>query len=67
MPEWLTVALGEVPLHRQELAALETMRLFVAPVGLIVFGELDPFERTNCADPRASKAVLADQLAKCVL
>jgi hypothetical protein len=54
-------------LHREELALLEAMRLFVPSIRLIVFGELDPFERPDRANPRASKLVLADELAKRVL
>ncbi len=64
MPEWLSVALREVALHRQELAALEPMRLFVAPLVLIVFGELDPFEGAKRNDPRRPKTVLVREVAK---
>ncbi len=67
MPERLTVALGEVALHRQELAALEAMCTFVASVRLIVLGELDPFEGANRAHPCGPKIVLLDEACKGLL
>ncbi|MBW2717443.1 MAG: hypothetical protein JRD94_02490 [Deltaproteobacteria bacterium] len=64
MPERLSVTLREVALHRQQLTALEPVRLFVAPLALMVFGQLDPFESAKRADPRRSKSMLADEIAK---
>ena len=64
MPKRLTVALRKVALHREELALLEAMRLFVPSIRLTVFGELDPFESPDRADPGSAKLMLVDEITK---
>jgi len=67
MPKALTIAFGEIALHRKKLAALEAMGLFVPSVRLTVLGELNPFERTDRSDPGGVKAVLDRDLIQSVL
>ena len=67
MPERFAIPFGEIALHREQLAALESMRLLVTSLGLVVLGELNPLESTDGADPGGPQSVLIDEFAKRVL